>query len=71
MSERKEAAIVLNVGDVIWARPCVVTITCRVGQVAYGACAVCEVDHIIDRASYEAGMGPWQPADNASPREGT
>jgi hypothetical protein len=53
----------LTVGDRIQARPCVVTVEKVTTHNAYGHCSTCDDTHVIDRRRYEAGRGPWRPAD--------
>jgi hypothetical protein len=51
----------LAVDDRIAAYPCEVTIDRLASTLAYGRCASCEVEHIIDRRNYDRGHGPWNP----------
>lgn len=59
----------MQVGDRLKARPCVVTITTVDGSQARGNCDVCATSHILDRAGFEAGNGPWVPCDPTAPAE--
>lgn len=56
----------LEVGDIIAGNPCRVHVFMAHGPVARGMCETCEDSHLIDRAAYEAGEGPWTPADSGS-----
>lgn len=51
----------LSVGDVLYGRPCTVTITKRFpGGPTIGYCEHCKRGHVINVEMYEAGQGPWK-----------
>lgn len=55
-----ESGRTLAMGDRLAARPCVVTIDFLNAHGAAGWCETCNDRHLIDRALYEYGLGPWQ-----------
>jgi len=68
MSERQDTGESrdLATGARITGCPCVVTIERVTQTLAYGHCDTCDHEHVIDRRRYEAGRGPWHPADFGS-----
>lgn len=48
-------------GDRLVSNPCDVWVTEVTGSaLARGRCRICRTDHVLDRAMFDAGHGPWQ-----------